>query len=123
MNPKEGGCQSFIFPLGANSPFYSFDTILFIFHRTLVFLEKVGLNCKWNPDQERSRKAFVKIYSLGGYQEANKVVELSAGSGKGRRPWPTLPYPCQNILAIHIDNNIYTSKIYHMTLSLKVPRV
>lgn len=71
-----------------------------------------------------SRKVFVKIYSLGGYQEANKVVELSAGAGKGGRPWPTfLPIFSRidwqitsPIIFIHL-------KIYHIALSLKVPGI
>lgn len=78
------------FPSGNKFP------LLFFWYYTRLLIEycfswwKVGLSGKWDPDQECSRKAFVNIYSLGGYQEANEVVELSVASGKRGRLWPAL---------------------------------
>lgn len=70
-----------------------------------------------------SRKVFVKIYSLGGYQEANKVVELSAGAGKGGRPWPTfLPIVSRIDWQITSPIYIYTSEDLSYSSFLESPR-
>lgn len=59
-------------------------------------------------------KAFVKVYSLSGHQEANKVGKVSAGPRLEGKTWLLPPCPCQNILVHHITNSIYTSKTQNM---------